>query len=203
MVAQTIGGRLGYGAMTLNSAPAIIQSLSGVDTFTLSLDPRSGSIYAGLFYRQPIFSFLFLEAETLLSGYDYPMTIARPEWNGGNITKHERIISSDISLAAGLRAFRALRVQGGVKAHYLFNAQQRMVQFEPAYSNDWDRWTTSYFGTVGLDIVNLTLDFTYGVTAQGLGDNLQLFGQGYDLAGRRETFAVKLGVRIGGRNLRD
>lgn len=78
-----------------------------------------------------------------------------------------------------------------------------MQLLEPAYNNDWDRWTTSYFGTVGLDIVNVTLDFTYGVTAQGLGDNLTLFGNTYDWAGRRETFAVKLGIRISGRNLRD
>lgn len=202
--AQTFGGRIGYGSLTLESTPVSVQSPStGIDTFALGLNDNSSSIYAGFFYRQPILPFLFVEGEALMAGYDYPVTIERPEWNGGQIIKHERMISSDLSLAAGFRLFRTIRVQGGVKGHYLFDARERMTSIEPAYQNDWDAWTTSYFGTIGLDLVNLTLDFTYGTTTQGLGDNPSAFGSSYSWSGRRETFAVKLGLRIAGRQLQE
>ena len=194
--AQIFGGRLGYGFNNLQFDTLTIQNQSQVDTFSISLENQGRIIYAGVFFRLPMGPF-YLEAEPMLSSYEYPVRIRNLQgWNGGSVLKTERFSSADLGLSAGVKLWKFLRFQGGIRTQIWVNYDSNVSTFTPEYSNDWSKYVNSYQAGIGLDIVNMTLDFGYEKTLNGIGDNITFFGNNYALNATRERFTLKLGVRI-------
>ncbi len=196
--AQIFGGRIGYADNQYNFDTLTIQNEMGVDTFQLSIENRGGTIYAGVFFRVPIGAF-YLEAEPMLTSFSYDNRLRYLRGNNGaSIVKRERFNTIDVGLTAGLRFWKTLRVQGGVTGQIWTNYISEVQDFAPEYNNDWDKLVQSVHGGIGLDIVNMTLDFNYERTLKGFGDNITFYNQSYNWNGQRNRFIVKLGVRIGG-----
>lgn len=197
--AQVFGGRIGYAYHNLSFDTLTIQNTNGIDTFQMSMDNRGGTIYAGVFYRMEL-GVMYLEVEPMLTSFDYYTRLRNySDWNGGSIVKRERFNSVDIGLTAGIKLWNALRLQGGVTGQVWTNYISEVQDFIPAYNNDWEKLVRSVHGGIGLDIVNMTLDFNYERTLDGFGDNMTFYNQNYSWNGTRNRFVVKLGVRISGK----
>jgi len=197
--AQIFGGRIGFGNNSYSFDTLNIQNEMGVDTFQMTIDNKGGTIYAGVFLRIPI-GFFYLEAEPMLTSFAYDTRLRNlRDENGASIMKREKFNTIDIGLTAGIRLWKALRFQGGITGQVWTNYVSEIETFQPAYNNDWEKLVRSAHAGIGLDIVNITLDFNYERTLNGLGDNLSFYNQNYNWNGQRNRFIIKLGLRISGK----
>lgn len=194
--AQILGARIGRGWSSISADTLSVQNTNQVDTFQVALESGGRVIHAGLFFRMPIGP-VYLELEPMLSAFEYRTRLENlQDWNGGSLMKRERFTSVDLSAGVGFMLWDALRFQGGVTGQLWANYISEVQAFTPEYKNEWDKIVQSYYVGIGLDIVNLTLDFQYENTLNGIGDNITFFGQSYMYNANRQRFTIKLGARI-------
>lgn len=196
--AQALGLRIGRGWTMMRADTLIIKNTNQIDTFQVALEKGGRNIYAGLFFRLPAGP-IYFEIEPMLSSFEYRTRLEDlQEWNGGSIMKRERFTAIEVSAGIGFVCWETLRFQGGITGQLWTNYISEIQAFTPEYQNDWDKIVQSYYAGVGLDIGNVTLDFQYESTLNGIGDNMTFFGQPYSLNANRQRLTIKIGVIIVG-----
>lgn len=195
-----IGGRIGTAWIDLAPSTVTVQNENGIDTFDLFFDGNQGrAFFLGFNFRLPLGAF-FLEAEPALARNEYSIRIQNPEWEGSTLLRKEAFNTLDLSLMAGVRLWKTLRLQGGVAGQLTISTDSDLEEYIATYENNWSRWVESYQLGIGLDIVNVTVDFVYQNTLDGIGADFNTFGNGYTLNPSRQRFLLKLGLNLIGKN---
>ena len=193
---QTSGLKMGYGINNYSSDTVNIQNLDGQDTLTIWVDNQSNTVYTGIFFRIPIDPF-FIEIEPVLSRSRIPIKVQNiQDWNGGSLTQYETLTSIDLSLLFGVRVWETLRFQGGITGQYIFNVNSDMEDFSIDYSNQWEQFTQSWKVGAGLDFEKFSIDVNYENPFAATGNNINFFGQDYQLNINRRRLEIKLGVAL-------
>lgn len=194
--AQIFGGRIGYAMNRVSSDSIYIQNNNGIDTFQLSMSNSTNSTLVGVFFRVPIRAF-YLEVEPMFATLKYPIRIQNvQDWNGGSLVKNEKFTTFNLGLSAGFRLWESVRFQGGIRSQVWASYNSELNDYTNDYSNDWSKFVQSYHAGIGFDIVNITLDFEYERTMNGIGDNINFLGNTTSFNADRTRLSIKLGVRL-------
>lgn len=194
--AQILGGRIGTAINRISSDSIYIQNNNGVDTFRLSMGNGSNSALVGVFFRIPVRAF-YLEVEPMFATLSYPIRIQNvQDWNGGSLVKNEKFTTFDVGLSAGFRLWKVIRLQGGIRSQIWTNYNSELKDYTNAYSNDWSRFVQSYQAGIGFDLAQMTVDFGYERTINGIGDNVNFLGNTANFNANRSRFSIKVGVRL-------
>ena len=194
---QTFGVKMGYGINNYSADTLNIQNFNNQDTLRVWIDNRGVTTYAGFFYRIPLEPF-FIEIEPMFSNYRIPIKVQNlQDWNGGSVTQFERFTTIDLSLMIGVRAWETLRFQGGITGQYYFNVNSDMEIFSDDYSNEWEQYVQSWKIGAGLDFAKFSLEVNYENPFATAGNNINFFGNDYQLNLNRKRLEVKVGVALG------
>ena len=195
---QTLGIKMGLGVNNYSSDTISIQNFTGQDTFNVWVDNRGITTYAGFFFRIPLKPF-FIEIEPIFSNYRIPVKVQSiQDWNGGSIAKYERFTAVDLSLMFGIRIWETLRFQGGVTGQYYFSLDSELVDFSTEYSNEWEQYMQSWKVGIGLDLRKISIDINYENPLAEMGNNINFFGNDYQLNLNRRRLEIKIGLALTG-----